>query len=44
MHSRAHFQLANSTSIFPQIADEVCTFAFSQNGRAVVPDDMFVTR
>ena len=43
MHSRAHFQLANSTSIFPQIADEVCAFAFSQNGRSVVPEDMLVT-
>jgi pimeloyl-ACP methyl ester carboxylesterase len=43
VHSRAHFQLANSSSIFPQIADEACDFAFSQDGRAVVPDDMLVT-
>jgi pimeloyl-ACP methyl ester carboxylesterase len=42
IHSRAHFQLANSTSIFPRIADEVCAFTFSQNRRAVVPDDPLV--
>jgi pimeloyl-ACP methyl ester carboxylesterase len=43
LHSRAHFQLANSASIFPRIADEVCDFAFSPNGRAVVPEKLLVT-
>jgi pimeloyl-ACP methyl ester carboxylesterase len=43
LHSRAHFQLANSTSIFPQIADEVCDFAFSPSAHAVVSDNVLVT-
>jgi hypothetical protein len=33
IHQAAHYHLANSCRIFPQIADEICAFSRLQNGR-----------